>query len=105
MRIVASFDDENLASRFSIFLKKEDIENDIEENVDKDTQKLQYSIWVHNEDVLDKAIKHFQFFLENPKDSKYDVKIEKPIEKDKDPKDSKYDVKIEKPIEKDKDPK
>ena len=42
MRIVASFDDESLASRFSIFLKKEDIENDIEQVTDKDTQKLKY---------------------------------------------------------------
>ncbi|HEU64035.1 MAG: Rhomboid protease GlpG [Candidatus Anoxychlamydiales bacterium] len=79
MRIVASFDDESLASRFSIFLKKEDIENDIEQVTDKDTQKLKYSIWVKNEDFLDVALRHFQNFMENPKDSKYDVKIEKPI--------------------------
>ncbi len=80
MRIVASFDDENLASRFSIFLKKQDIENDIEQSLDKDTQKIKYAIWVYNEDVLDIAKKYFQDYLKNPSDSKYEVKIEKSIE-------------------------
>jgi len=82
MRIIASFDDENLASRFSIFLKKENIENQIEEVIDKDTNRAKYSIWVHNEDFLDKAMYYFQNFLKNPKDPKFDVKIEKSIKKD-----------------------
>lgn len=75
MRIVASFDKENLASRFSLFLEKEKIENTLEPIYDKKQKINVYNIWVHNEDDLPKAKEFYDEFSSNPTDSKYDVEL------------------------------
>jgi len=83
MRLVASFEKENLARRFSMFLEKEKIENTIETISDKKLKKTMYNIWVHNEDELGIAMQKFEEFTQTPGDSKFDVKLED-IEKTED---------------------
>ena len=76
MRIVAAFEKEDLAKRFSNFLQTQDIDNTLESNFDKKEKKMMYSIWVHNEDFQDKAKAFFDNFLSDPNSSKFDVKME-----------------------------
>lgn len=76
MRIVAAFEKEDLAKRFSGFLQTQDIDNTLESNFDKKEKKMMYSIWVHNEDLQDKAKAFFDNFLSDPNSSKFDVKME-----------------------------
>jgi len=83
MRIVASFEKENLAKRFSLFLEKEKIENTYEVTYDKKQRKTFYNIWVHNEDEITKALKYYEEFIQDPANAKYNVKLED-IEKNED---------------------
>ena len=94
MRIVASFDNENLASRFSHFLEKQNIDNILESNFDKKENKNMYSIWVHNEDLQERAISYFNNFLSDPMNSKFDVKIPEPKKNEDDVNPKKEELKI-----------
>lgn len=76
MRIIANFEKENLAKRFSLFLEKEKIENSLEDNFDKKLQKTIYNIWVHNEDDLIRAVHLYNEFLDDPMNLKFDVRYE-----------------------------
>ena len=73
MRIVAAFEKEDLAKRFSNFLQTQDIDNTLESNFDKKEKKMMYSIWVHNEDLQGKAKTYFDKFLSDPSNSTFDV--------------------------------
>lgn len=75
MRIVTTFDKENLARRFSMFLQKQDIENSIDVDMDTETKKFTYEIWVYEEDKLSLAKSYLEDFLKNPKDPKFDVSL------------------------------
>lgn len=76
MRLVASFEKEDRARRFSLFLEKEKIENSYEVTYDRKQRKTLYNIWVHNEDDLAKAIKYYEEFVSDPTNHRYDVKLE-----------------------------
>jgi GlpG protein len=79
MRVIESFKDENIAKRFSIFLKKQKIENTIE-SVQADKAR-DYVVWVHDEDQLPKAKEILQEFMQDPSDKKYDYEIKDDVEK------------------------
>lgn len=74
MRIIASFDKENLATRFSLYLEKEKIENTLESTYDKKQRKTIHNIWVSNEDDIVKANQFYDEFKNDPANSKFDVK-------------------------------
>lgn len=74
MRIIGSFEKENLARRFSLFLEKEKIGNILEDTYDKKQRKAIYNIWVSNEDDLSKAADFYNEFLQDPINSKFTVK-------------------------------
>jgi GlpG protein len=76
MRLVATFEEENLAKRFSLFLEKEKIENTFESTYDKKLKKMIYNIWVHDEDELSKVMRYYKEFISNPIDEKFEVKFE-----------------------------
>ncbi len=73
MRVIAIFEKENLAKRFSLFLNKEKIENTMEATYDKKQRKTIYNIWVLSEDDLTKAIQFYEEFLQDPTNSKFNV--------------------------------
>lgn len=73
MRLVANIQDPKLALRFSLFLQKENIDSEVEKSFDKNENKEIYTIWVHNEDLLNKALEHYTEFMKDPKNPKYDV--------------------------------
>lgn len=68
MRIVAKFKDIEKAEQFSAFLKNEGITNSIDFNFNIDTEQTESAIWVHNEDQIDIAQKHYQEYSKNPLD-------------------------------------
>jgi GlpG protein len=81
MRLIKTFENEELARRFSNFLQKEGIENSLDVEMDEETKKFSYSIWVHSEDLLNFSKKHLKEFERDPKNKKFDVSlIEKPKE-------------------------
>jgi len=80
MRFIKSFENENLAKKFSFFLKKRKIDNTIDVEVDDKTNKISYEIWVHDEDMIGKAEDYLEEFEKEP--DKYPVE-EKKIEKKK----------------------
>jgi rhomboid protease GlpG len=73
MRLIAKFDKENLAKKFSFFLTKEGITNSIESEIDTNTNKRTLLIWAEDEDLTEKALKFYQEFIKNPNDSKYNI--------------------------------
>jgi len=73
MRLVGNIQDQKLASRFSLFLQKENIDNEVEKSFDKKDNKEIFTIWVHNEDLLNMAKNHFDDFIKEPKNPKFDV--------------------------------
>ncbi len=85
MRLVASFDHEQQARRFSLFLQKEEIENTLEMQLDNKKDKFSYSIWVHDEDKLELASNYLQEFLKDPNDHKYDVSLKEIIKEEPQP--------------------
>ena len=85
MRLVASFDHEQQARRFSLFLQKEEIENTLEMQLDNKKDKFSYTIWVHDEDKLELASKYLQEFLKDPNDHKYDVSLQEIVKEEPKP--------------------
>ena len=75
MRIITSFEKENVARRFSMYLQKMDIKNTIDVDIDDTTKKFSYQIWVHEEDKIDVAQKYLDEFHEKSNDPKYDVSL------------------------------
>ena len=76
MRLLIAFDDQNLADRFSRYLENIKIDNSLDSS--QDNQKTKFNIWIHNEDAIDLADNYLQEFLNDPMNSKYDVKREEP---------------------------
>lgn len=72
MRQIKTFNDQELAERFSIFLKKEGISNSAEG----------LSIWVLEEDQVDKALGYLDRFEKNPTDFFFNVDLKKEIVKE-----------------------
>jgi GlpG protein len=67
MRIISSFDKEDLASRFSIYLKQMGIENLCE------MQNNAFVVWVYNEDEIEAAKICLEEFQKDPADFRFDV--------------------------------
>ncbi len=82
MRKIASFEKENLAKRFSMFLEKMNIENTLEPIYDDAKRKPVFHIWVHNEDDIIKATNTFDEFMKDPLQPKFDVQIEEVVRKE-----------------------
>jgi GlpG protein len=76
MRIIATFDKEDLASRFSSYLQKLNIENSIDQNFDNNQKKMTFNIWILEEDNVSKAKNIFDEFINSPFDTKFDTTIE-----------------------------
>jgi GlpG protein len=76
MRIIATFDKQDLAFRFSSYLKKINIENSVDQNFDNIQKKMTFNIWVLEEDNVSKAKKIFDEFINNPFDIKFNANIE-----------------------------
>ncbi len=76
MRIIAQFEKEQIAQRFSYFLQKENIENTLEMQLDQKTNQISYIIWVHDEDDLSKATSFLKEFQKNPNDHHFDVSLQ-----------------------------
>jgi GlpG protein len=76
MRIIATFDKEDLASRFSSYLQKLNIENAIDQNFDNNQKKMTFNIWILEEDNVSKAKNIFDEFINSPLDTKFDATIE-----------------------------
>ncbi|NGX56670.1 MAG: Rhomboid protease GlpG [Candidatus Anoxychlamydiales bacterium] len=74
MRIIATFDQEDLANRFSKYLSKLKIENSLDKTFDNN--KTIFNIWVVEEESISKAENIFQDFLNNPQDLKFDALTE-----------------------------
>ncbi|EKE20979.1 MAG: hypothetical protein ACD_7C00402G0002, partial [uncultured bacterium] len=90
MRIIGSFEKENLARQFSLYLGKEKIENTIEETFDKKQKKTIYNIWVRNEDDLALSESYYNEFLKDSVNSKFEITY-----KDTQPQETKEIEKIE----------
>lgn len=70
MRVIGSFDKEDRAKRFSLFLKKMGVENSLEK-VDGSSE-----VWVYNEDELIAAKIYLDDFSKNPNDTRFDVSLQ-----------------------------
>jgi len=77
MRLVAKFDNENQAKRYSFLLQEEEIKNTIESEIDEKTNKRFLLIWVEDEDLTEKATELYNEFIKDPENKKYDVPISK----------------------------
>ncbi|MEI6242721.1 MAG: rhomboid family intramembrane serine protease [Chlamydiota bacterium] len=83
MRIIGTLKEESLATRFSLFLRKEAIDHAIDAKLDPEKGIYMYEVWIHNEDEIDRAISFFQDFMKNPQDSRFTVTFkELPLEKE-----------------------
>jgi len=77
MRLVAKFDKENQAKKYSVLLQKEGIINSIESEVDEKTNKRSLLIWVEDEDLTEKAMQLYDEYTKDPENKKYDIPASK----------------------------
>ena len=75
MRLLTSLEDETIAKRFASYLVTKNIENTIDSAVDDKNKKV-FNVWVYNEDVIEQAKNLLNEFLMDPKNQKYNIKIE-----------------------------
>jgi len=75
MRLVAKFDKEDQAKRYSLLLQKEEIKNFIESEIDEKTKKRTLLIWVEEEDLTDRAAELYNEFIKDPENKKYDIPV------------------------------
>ncbi len=75
MRLICKIDEWNDASNFSILLIREGVPNKIEPGHD---EKGPYSIWIYEEEDLDKSRDWFDTFMKDPKNPEYSKPIRKP---------------------------
>ncbi|MDR3624239.1 MAG: rhomboid family intramembrane serine protease [Chlamydiales bacterium] len=68
MRLIGPLETLEHAEKFSSFLQRENIANEIEKN----SEQEKFLIWVHNEDQVDVAKKWHQEFTTNPKNTFFD---------------------------------
>lgn len=83
MRIIAQLKNMELAEKFSAFLSREKIENSIEPNFNLQTEQTEASIWVHDEDDLQKAEEHYKHFCEHPEDPMFNIVSMPPVVEEK----------------------
>lgn len=70
MRNIGNFESEDLAKRFSLYLKKKGVENVFEKSENK------FEIWIYNEDEILAGKICLEEFEQNPLDPKFDVSME-----------------------------
>lgn len=70
MRVIGKFEKEDLALRFSMFLKKMGVENSYELEPQEG-----FSLWVYNEDEVEAARTYYQDFEKDPLNARYDVSV------------------------------
>lgn len=71
MRLIKTFSNGQQAQKFSLFLDKRKIANNLDMEMDPVTSEFSYSLWVHNEDQIPEATELLRLFEKNPDDSKY----------------------------------
>ncbi|MCK4934424.1 MAG: rhomboid family intramembrane serine protease [Simkaniaceae bacterium] len=76
MRLIGKLENEKETYLCYSFLLREGIENVYDAKMDSSSQKLVYSIWIIDEDQLERAQGLFEEFKNNPKDSKYQANLE-----------------------------
>ena len=69
MRKIANFAEQKIALRFWNFLQKVDIQS----NLEKEDSKEEWSIWVIDEENIERSIEYYSAFKKDPQDSKYDA--------------------------------
>ncbi len=79
MRIIGNFNKETSAKKFSMYLQKEGIENTIDGQFDQKRDSFSYSVWVHNEDDIEKAKMKYEQFAKNPDDNEYDIPVSEDV--------------------------
>ncbi len=79
MRIIGILPDIGQAKRFSQFLRKKGIENTCEITLDKAKKEPLSSIWVHEEDQVQEALRLFEEFQKTPQDRKYDIPLKETL--------------------------
>ena len=73
MRLVAKFDREDQAKKYSFLLQKSEIKNFIESEIDDKTNKRTLLIWVEDEDLTEKAAELYNEFIKDPECKKYNI--------------------------------
>lgn len=73
MRIIGTLDNEKKAVGFSLFLKRQRVDHQIEVKMDSDWGSPHYgtnsyAIWIHDEDQFPEALKWYDLYLANPDD-------------------------------------
>jgi len=76
MRIIGSLNNQKHAKRLSAYLRSKGIENTCEIAFDKAQDHITCSVWVHEEDQVDEAYKHFQAFEKDPDNEQYKTSAE-----------------------------
>jgi GlpG protein len=71
MRVLTQFNDQRKARLFSSYLRKEGIENTCEVVLDSEKQKVVSTLWIHDEDDLEKADSFLREYEKNPALGKY----------------------------------
>ena len=73
MRLIGIFKTEDLAKRFSFYLKKEGVDNTLDAEIKTEKENFAYQVWVHNEDRITFALEEYKHFCEDPQNTKYDA--------------------------------
>ena len=78
MRLIGSVETEKQAFVFYSFLLNEGIHSTYETQYDKELKKNIVTIWIYEEDAIDRAIEYLDEFKSNPQDPKF-VKVDFPV--------------------------
>ncbi len=80
MRSLQTIPDQKKAKKFSAYLRSQKIENSCEITLNKQTSQIECTIWIREEDELEKATKLWEEFEKNPEDPKYSTpQFQKPV--------------------------
>lgn len=73
MRLIKNFEFDNLARKFSFFLKTQKIDNNIDVSFDENNKRFNYQIWIIDEDKITLANELLLQFEQSPNNPKYDI--------------------------------
>ncbi len=80
MRSLVTLADQKKAKRFSAYLRSQKIENSCEITLNKKTSQIECTLWIREEDELEKAQKLWEEFEKNPEDKKFSApQFQKPV--------------------------
>ena len=79
MRLIGTLLDEKQVQIFCAFLTREGIANHFEPTKDSATSKVEYLIWIENEDEIEEALQHFTLFQQEPLNEKFSKIVLPPL--------------------------